>query len=137
MKQDTVKVIVYEDNAEMRESLSTLLALTQGFELVGSFINCLDADKHASLLLPEVILMDFDMPFVNGIEGIRLIRKENQSVRIIMLTVFEDNQNVFDAICAGANGYLLKKSTPEQIIEAIHGVLAGGSPMSSNIASKV
>lgn len=134
---EAVKVILYEDNADMRESLSTLLAFTEGMELAGSFINCRDADKHVALLQPDVILMDFDMPGVNGIEGIRLIRKEDSSVKIIMLTVFEDNQNVFDAICAGANGYLLKKSTPPQIIEAIYDSLNGGSPMSSNIASKV
>ena len=132
-----VKIILYEDNPDMREGLATLLAFTNGFELVGSFVNCSDADLHTTALQPDVILMDIEMPETNGIEGINLIRAANSEVKIIVLTVFEDNQHVFDAICAGANGYLLKKSSPEQIVASIRDVLEGGAPMSSHIASKV
>jgi DNA-binding NarL/FixJ family response regulator len=132
-----IKVILYEDNDDMRESLATLVSFSKGFELAGAFINCRDADTHASILLPDVILMDIEMPEVNGIEGIKKIRAVDKDVKIIVLTVFEDNQNVFAAICAGANGYLLKKSSPAQITDAIRDVLAGGAPMSSSIASKV
>ena len=132
-----IKVILYEDNPDMREGLSTLLAFTQGFELAGSFVNCVDSANHVEALRPNVILMDIEMPEVNGLQGIQNIRAVDVEVKIIILTVFEDNQNVFDAICAGANGYLLKKSSPEQIISAIHDVLAGGSPMTPSIASKV
>lgn len=133
----TIKVILYEDNPDMREGLSTLLAFTKNMELAGSFMNCNDCDVHIQALQPDVVLMDIEMPETNGLDGIRSIRKTNGEVRIIVLTVFEDNQNVFDAICAGANGYLLKKSSPQQIVDAIHDVLAGGAPMSSSIANKV
>src|SRR5688572_30497809 len=121
----------------MREGLSAFLASTKGFELAGSFVNCANSENHVQALQPDIILMDIEMPEVNGLEGIQKIRATNSDVKIIMLTVFEDNQNVFNAICSGANGYLLKKSSPEQIITAIHEVLAGGSPMTPSIASKV
>lgn len=133
----TIKVILYEDNPDMREGLSTLLAFTKNMELAGSFVNCNDCDLHIQALQPDVILMDIEMPETNGLDGIRSIRKIDSEVRIIVLTVFEDNQNVFDAICAGASGYLLKKSSPQQIVDAIHDVLAGGAPMTSSIANKV
>lgn len=133
----TIKVILYEDNPDMREGLSTLLAFTKNMELAGSFVNCNDCDLHIQALQPDVVLMDIEMPETNGLDGIRSIRKTNSEVRIIVLTVFEDNQNVFDAICAGASGYLLKKSSPQQIVDAIHDVLAGGAPMTSSIANKV
>ena len=133
----TIKVILYEDNPDMREGLSTLLAFTKNMELAGSFINCKDCEVHIQALRPDVILMDIEMPETNGLDGIRSIRRINNDVKIIVLTVFEDNQNVFDAICAGANGYLLKKSSPQQIIDAIYDALNGGAPMTSSIASKV
>ena len=132
-----VKAIIYEDNEDMRESLAALIEHTPGFELAGSFINCQEADIHAAVLQPDVVLMDIEMPVVNGIKGIEKIRSVNAGTRIIVLTVFEDNHNVFAAICAGANGYLLKKSSPVQIVDAINDVLQGGAPMSSSIASKV
>ena len=121
----------------MREGLSTLIAFTNGFELAGSFVNCSDCEIQVKALHPDVILMDIEMPETNGLEGIRKIRQINADVKIIVLTVFEDNQNVFDAICSGANGYLLKKSSPTQIVEAILDVLEGGAPMTPSIANKV
>lgn len=132
-----VRIIIYEDNADMRESMAVLISSTEGFELTGYFMNCRDAIQHATTLKPDVVLMDIEMPDVNGIEGIYRLRSVNPEIKIIILTVFEDNQNVFNAICAGANGYLLKKSTPVQIVDAINDVLAGGAPMSGTIASKV
>jgi DNA-binding NarL/FixJ family response regulator len=133
----TTRIILYEDNPDMREGLSTLIAFTKGLELAGSFVNCSDCDVHVEALQPDIILMDIEMPETNGLEGIRSIRKINDSVKIIVLTVFDDNQNVFDAICNGANGYLLKKSSPGQIIDAINEVIAGGAPMTPSIANKV
>jgi DNA-binding NarL/FixJ family response regulator len=133
----TIKVILYEDNPDMREGLSTLVAFTKNLELAGSFINCSECDKHVTALQPDVILMDIEMPETNGLDGIHKIRTIDTEVKILVLTVFEDNQNVFDAICSGANGYLLKKSSPQQIVEAIYDVLAGGAPMTPSIANKV
>lgn len=121
----------------MREGLSTLIAFTKGFELAGSFINCSDCKEQVKALQPDVVLMDIEMPGTSGLQGIRQIRQENAGLKIIVLTVFEDNQNVFEAICSGANGYLLKKSSPTQIVEAIHDVLSGGAPMTPSIANKV
>lgn len=133
----TIKVILYEDNPDMREGLSTLIAFTKNLELAGSFINCADCELQVKVLTPDVVLMDIEMPETNGLEGIRKIRAIDSEAKIIVLTVFEDNQNVFDAICSGANGYLLKKSSPQQIVDAIYDVLQGGAPMTPSIANKV
>lgn len=129
--------MLYEDNLDMREGLSTLIAFSKNMELAGSFVSCSDCATHIQVLHPDVVLMDIEMPDTNGLDGIRNIRAINEEVKILVLTVFEDNQNVFDAICAGANGYLLKKSSPAQIVEAIHDLLAGGAPMTPVIANKV
>ena len=137
MEVTEIKVIIYEDNPDMREGLAALVAITPGFILAGAYADCYDAATHVQLYAPDVILMDIEMPGMNGITGIKNIREVSTEARIIVLTVFEDNKNVFDAICAGANGYLLKKSTPQQIIDAVMEVLKGGAPMSSSIASKV
>lgn len=137
MTTPATKIILYEDNPDMREGLSTLIAFTNGLELAGSFINCTDCLHHVQTLQPDIIFMDIEMPGSNGIEGIREIRGVNDKVKIIVLTVFEDNQSVFNAICNGANGYLLKKSSPGEIINAIYEVIDGGAPMTPSIASKV
>ena len=131
------RVIVYEDNEMMRQALAKLLLQDPTYQLVGSFSSCEDITTHMKSLEPTVILMDIELPGISGIEGIRKLRSMKSEVKVIVLTVFEDNQNVFDAICAGANGYLLKKSVFEKLFESINEVLAGGSPMSSSIASKV
>lgn len=132
-----VRILLYEDNEVMRDSLSTLLSQSGDHLLCGAYENCSAVEKQVSHLQPDVILMDIEMPGTNGIEGIHRIRTMNESVKIIILTVFDDNKNVFDAICAGANGYLLKKTVAEKLFEAIQDVLNGGSPMSAAIASKV
>lgn len=132
-----VKVLIYEDNEVMREGLSQILSYSGDYELQGAFGNCNEVEAQVSAFVPDVILMDIEMPETNGIEGILRIRAVNAMVKIIVLTVFDDNKNVFDAICAGANGYLLKRSVPEKIFDAIQDVLNGGSPMSASIASKV
>jgi DNA-binding NarL/FixJ family response regulator len=94
---------------------------------------------HAQVasLNPDVILMDIDLPEVNGIEAVKIIRKFNPSVQIIMLTVFDDTSHVFEALSAGANGYLLKKYVSDKLVHAIHEVLAGGGPMSPTIARMI
>jgi DNA-binding NarL/FixJ family response regulator len=121
----------------MRDSLSTLLSGSSDHLLCGAYENCRGVERQLKQLQPDVILMDIEMPEINGIEGIQRIRAINETVKIIILTVFDDNKNVFDAICAGANGYLLKKTVAEKIFDAIQDVLNGGSPMSAAIASKV
>jgi DNA-binding NarL/FixJ family response regulator len=132
-----LRVQVYEDNDELRSMLSMLLSHSPGFELCGAFSNCAGVLHNLSSLRPDVILCDIDMPEVNGIEGVRLIRSKNKQVLILMYTVFDDNEHLFEALCEGANGYLLKGDSPAEILSAIREVYEGGAPMSPGIAKKV
>ena len=132
-----IRILLYDDVQPLRETLAYLLSTTDGFEVAGVFDNCETAPVDVEALKPDVILMDIDMPRMSGIEGVQLIRKYNSSVKIIMLTVFDDNKSVFDAIRFGANGYLLKKTSPAALIDAIIDVHTGGAPMNAAIATQV
>ena len=132
-----LRVQIYEDNDELRNMLSMLLTHSAGFELCGAFSNCAEAITNVTENKPDVILCDIDMPGVDGITGVRMIRKENKKVLILMYTVFDDNEHLFDALCEGANGYLLKGDSPAEILNAIKEVHEGGAPMSPAIARKV
>lgn len=131
------KLIIYDDNNDLRESLAVLLRGINGFDVIGTFPNCKDVEKQITELQPDVVLMDIDMPIKNGLEGLKYINKNHPSINVIMLTVFESNEHIFDALQAGAVGYLLKKSSPLEIINAINEVQNGGSPMTPIIARKV
>lgn len=131
------RVLIYEDNGALRSGLEALFLLSDMLETVGSFENCLDAETQVKHLKPAVILMDIDMPGMTGIEAVKKIRMFNKECFIIMLTVFDDNKHVFDAICAGASGYLLKKNIPDKLLPAIQEVQEGGAPMSPAIARMV
>jgi DNA-binding NarL/FixJ family response regulator len=131
------KIVIYEDNNDLREGLSVLLRGTMGYEVLGAFANCGDIEKQIAGLMPDVILMDIDMPVRNGIDGLRLIHQRFPAINVIMLTVFETNEFIFEAICAGATGYLLKKSAPIEIIKAIEDVNNGGAPMTPSVARRV
>jgi len=132
-----IRVLIFEDNNVLRKSLAEVINLNDGFVCVGDYAHCKNAVDAVSKTTPDVVLMDIDMPYINGIEGTRIIKQSFPSVKILMLTVFEDNDKVFSAICSGASGYLLKKSSPEKILEAIRDVKEGGAPMTPVIASKV
>jgi len=132
-----IRVILYDDSNQLRQAIALLLDKTEGFEVAGQFDNCETAAEDVEILKPDVVLMDIDMPGKTGIDGVQLIRKKNQDVKIVMLTVFDDNKNVYDAIRFGANGYVLKKSSPAAIIDAITDVYNGGAPMNSSIATQV
>lgn len=132
-----IKVVIFEDSYILRRSMAELINLSEGYECVGDYANCKNVIDVVSKTTPDVVLMDIDMPIINGIEGAKLIRQNFPSVKILMLTVFEDDDKVFSAVCAGASGYLLKKSSPAQILEAIREVKEGGAPMTPLIASKV
>ncbi|RYZ60130.1 MAG: response regulator transcription factor [Chitinophagaceae bacterium] len=132
-----VGIILYDDNFGLRESLEKLIQCSDDFLLLGSFPDPSQVEKQVKDIGPDVILMDIDMPHRSGIEAVQLIRRFNASVAIIMLTVFDDNSHVLDAICAGASGYLLKKHISDKLTEAIKDVLQGGAPMSPGIARMV
>jgi DNA-binding NarL/FixJ family response regulator len=132
-----IKVILYEDNPQLREGLTMLLNGSEGFEVIGAFKNCNNVEDEVEALAPDVVLMDIDMPGTNGIEGLKLIRRHNANVKVLMLTVFDDNKNVFEAVKNGANGYLLKKTPPAKLLEYIQEAHTGGAPMSSSIATQV
>jgi DNA-binding NarL/FixJ family response regulator len=130
-------ILVYEDNDDLRESLCNLVMFADNLLLLGNFSRLNNVARQVEELQPEVILMDIDMPGINGIDAVKLIRAFNQQVQIIMLTVFDDNCHVLDAICAGASGYLLKKNISDHLLDAINQVLQGGAPMSPGIARMV
>lgn len=132
-----IKVVVFDDNRSRRNSLNILIDQTDNMICVGTFEDCSDVLLNIESLQPDVVLMDIDMPIVNGIEGVRLIRKSFPGLCIIMQTVFEDDDKIIDAISAGANGYILKKTHPSKIIEGISEVVSGGAPMTSSVARRV
>ena len=132
-----IGIIVYEDNDNLRESLCNLITFSKDLLLLGNFARVEGVTAQVEELQPDVILMDIDMPGMNGIEAVTQVRKFNQQVQIIMLTVFDDNRHVLDAICAGASGYLLKKYISDHLTDAIALVLQGEAPMSPGIARMV
>ncbi|GEO09592.1 response regulator [Segetibacter aerophilus] len=132
-----IKLLVYEDNPQLREGLTMLINGSDGFEVLASFKNCNNVLSEIQEYKPDVILMDIDMPGTNGIAGLKQIRLVNNEVKILMLTVFDDNKNVFEAISNGANGYVLKKTPPAKLLEYIQEAQSGGAPMTSSIATQV
>lgn len=133
----SIRIALYEDNPDLRDSLSVLLKGTEGIELVGAFGNCEHVEAQMLQLKPEVVLMDIDMPVVNGLQGLRVVKERFPDVQVLMLTVFDDNEHIFEAICNGAVGYLLKRTPPARLIEAVQDAYQGGAPMTSSIARKV
>jgi DNA-binding NarL/FixJ family response regulator len=132
-----IRIAIFEDNDKLRESLAYLINCTDGYEITGHYNNCNDADSIARKTFPDVVLMDIDMPGYDGIKGVKIIKEARPETSIIMYTVFEDDEKLFQCLCAGANGYLLKKTPPAKLIDAIKEVLEGGAPMSPIIAKKV
>ena len=132
-----IEVLIYEDNNDMRNGLAQLIGRTAGLKLSGAFADCMATEAQVKKLVPDVILMDIDMPVISGIQAVQLIRHFDTDVQILMLTVFDTNEKIFDALCAGASGYLLKKTAPSKIVEAINDVHTGGTPMTPEIAKKV
>jgi DNA-binding NarL/FixJ family response regulator len=131
-----IKVLIYEDNNNLRNSIQTLLLWDAAFDVVAALPDAECAKEDIEALKPDVVLMDIDMPNSNGVDAVTQIRKQDTALPIIMFTVFEDDENIFNAIRAGANGYLLKKNF-EQIPASLKDVLEGGAPMTGSVAKKV
>lgn len=132
-----IRIMLFEDNADFIDSLSELIENSDGMELVAVFNNCKNVVRNILQYRPDIVLMDIDMPVENGLQGLRAIRVSENEVPVLMLTVFDDNERVFQSICNGASGYILKRSTPEKIIEAIKDAHDGGAPMTPSVAKQV
>lgn len=131
-----IRVVLFEDNKNFRESLSLFLASCENIWLSGSFSDARDCLKIVKKTKPDVVLMDIEMPFLSGIEALKLLKKDNSEIRVLVQTIHDDEDKIFAAICSGANGYILKSSRPEQYVQAIEEVFEGGSHLSPLIANK-
>jgi DNA-binding NarL/FixJ family response regulator len=132
-----INVAIVEDNKTIREGLAALINGTSGFSCIGTYGDCESFLSELHSLPADVVLMDIGLPGMNGIEGVKRALDIEHDLNILMLTVYEDNDVVYDALCAGACGYLVKKTPPSRLLEAIREIQDGGSPMSSLIARKV
>jgi len=131
------RIVIVEDKKPIRDGLHVLLCATDGIECVAGYGNCEDMLPQLESDKPDVILMDIGLPGMSGIEGTREVKKKRPATTVLVLSVYEDNDNIFQALCMGASVYLVKNTPPAQLIEAIKEAHEGGSPMSSSIARKV
>ncbi len=132
-----IRVSVFDDNKALRDSLYYLISAKPGFTLAGIYPDCNDVIEHLKQETSDVVLMDIDMPGLNGIEATALIKRNFPGVNVLILTAYDDSSKVFAALQSGATGYLLKKTTPVKILEAITEINQGGAPMNASIARKV
>jgi DNA-binding NarL/FixJ family response regulator len=132
-----IKVAIAEDNNTLRNSLENLFNRSEGLKCVASLSNVMNIVSELIKAKPDIILMDIGLPNISGIEGVRTVKMNFPDIQVLMFTVFEDEDTIFDAIRAGASGYLLKKTPPDEIIEAVQQLYEGGAPMSPGIARKV
>lgn len=132
-----IRVAIVEDNTALRLSLEQLFNKTDGMQCVASLSNLLNVISELQRSAPQIVLMDIGLPSISGIEGVRTVKSNFENIQVLMFTVFEDDDKIFDAIRAGASGYLLKKTPPEEILQAVKELAEGGAPMSPSIARKV
>jgi DNA-binding NarL/FixJ family response regulator len=134
---ESVRVAIIEDQREVREGLATLIDGTSGFKCVSSFRTMEEALARISANPPDVILTDIGLPGMSGVEGIRILHERHKAIPIVALTVYDDDDDVFNALCAGASGYLLKNTPPARLLESLREVVMGGGPMSPEVARRV
>ena len=132
-----LRVAIVEDDHDIREHLAVLIARAAGFKLTGQYASAEEALEQIPRHLPEVVLMDIQLPGLSGIECVRALKQAQPGVQVLMLTIYEDSEQIFQSLQAGASGYLLKRTPSAQLLESIRDVQAGGSPMNSHIARKV
>ena len=132
-----ITVATIEDRREIREGLALLIDSTDGFHCVGRYRSMEEALDGFETRPPDVALVDIELPGMSGIEGIRLLHDGYPKMLLLMLTVYDDNERIFEALCAGACGYLLKKTPPQKLVEGLHEAINGGAPMSPEVARRV
>jgi DNA-binding NarL/FixJ family response regulator len=132
-----ISVSIVEDNDKLRATLAKVIGRAEGFRFASDYANAEDALADLPKVKPDVVLMDINLPGMNGVECVRKLKVLLPQTQVMMLTVYEDTQNIFNALAAGANGYLLKRSPTKELIAAIHEVKRGGSPMTTHIARLV
>ena len=132
-----IKVAIIEDQRDIRECLTFLINGTEGYSCTGSFRTMEEALDKIGHQLPDVVLSDIGLPGMDGIEGARILKERYPDLLLLMLTVYDDDERIFDAMCAGASGYLLKKTPPARLIESLREAVHGGAPMSPEVARRV
>jgi DNA-binding NarL/FixJ family response regulator len=132
-----INVSIVEDSDKFRETLARILNRSEGFRCISQYPNAEDALKALPQDKPEVVLMDINLPGMNGVECVRQLKQVMPTVQVMMLTVYEDTENIFNALAAGATGYMLKRTPRDELLDAIREVHRGGSPMTTHIARKV
>ena len=135
--QAVIKVAIVEDRREIREGLAMLINGTDGYRCTGSYGSMEEAFAKIGASLPDVLLSDIGLPGMDGIEGIRILKERHPQLLALMLSVYDDDDRIFDALCAGACGYLLKKTPPLRLIESLREAVVGGAPMSPEVARRV
>jgi DNA-binding NarL/FixJ family response regulator len=132
-----ISVCIVEDLEDIRSGLAAIINMTDGFKVLQTFSNAEDALQDLATLHPDIVIMDINLPGISGIECIRRIHEKNRSIQFMMFTIYENNDTVFEALKAGATGYILKNSSPTKIIESLQDLYNGGSPMNPEIAKKL
>jgi DNA-binding NarL/FixJ family response regulator len=132
-----IKTAIVEDQRDIRDALTALINGTAGYRCTGSFRSMEEAFEKIRQDLPDVVLCDIELPGMNGIEGIRILKERYPDLSLLMLTVYDDDERIFDALCAGACGYLLKRTPPAKLLECLREAVTGGAPMSPEVASRV
>ncbi len=133
----SINVFIYDDNMARRDSLKALLDLSPEMEYAGEAVNCISVINDMETYFPDVVLMDINMPGANGIEGLKKIKQHFPHIKVLMQTVFDESDKIFECIKNGASGYILKKDAPQRILQAIQEVYEGGAVMNPGIAMKV
>lgn len=132
-----IRVTIFEDNKSLRQGLQQLINGSDGFTCEGAFEDCLDLIKNIEDTKPDLVLMDIEMPGINGIEAVGMLREKYPELKILMQTIFEDSEKIFQSVLAGASGYILKSTSPSRFLEFIKETFEGGGPMSPSVATKV
>jgi DNA-binding NarL/FixJ family response regulator len=133
----TIRVAIVEDRREIRDGLAMIINGTPGFRCTGAYRSMEEALERIAGDLPDVVLNDIGLPGMSGIDGIRILKERHPGLLVLMLTIYDDDDRIFEALCAGASGYLLKKTQPARLLESLRDAVAGGAPMSPEVARRV